>query len=324
MRIAGPTARPARPAGRALLPTLLIPALLVLAGLMLAGLMPAGAARAQSFPAFTGLVVDAADVIPADREAALKARLEAFQQKTGRQLVVATLADLQGYPLDDYGVRLGRAWGVGLKGADNGVLLLVAPREPKGQRGPRIEVGYGLEPVLTDALSSIIIRETMMPLLRKGGDVPGALEAGADAIIAQLSLPDDEAKAKQDAAIKAFDAENARRARSGDGFPVGLIFWVLVAGFVILAMRRGAGKGKRAGPWGASRRYRGKKGDDDWPIWLWVASEIAESAARSRGGSGGFGFGGGDSGGSDGSWLGGGFTGGGGGSFGGGGASGDW
>lgn len=278
-------------------------------------------ALAQTFPKFTGLVVDDANVIPPDREAALAQKLQDFQQRTGRQLVVATIADTQGYPLDDYGYRLGRAWGVGLKDVNNGVILFVAPNNPAGQRGPRIEVGYGLEPVLTDALASIIIRQKMMPRLRESGDVPGALEAGADAIIQQLSLPDEEAKAAQAKAIEEFDRTHKSEAReSGGGFPVGLIFWLIVAFIVFAAMRRG--RGGRRGPWGG-RRYRR---DSNWPVWLWVASEIAEHAARSGGRGSGWGGGswGGGSGGGGGGWLGGGFTGGGGGSFGGGGASGDW
>ena len=277
------------------------------------------AAQAQTFPKFTGLVVDDANVIPPDREAALAQKLQAFQQQTGRQLVVATIADTQGYPLEDYGYRLGRAWGVGLKDVNNGAILFIAPNNPAGQRGPRIEVGYGLEPVLTDALASVIIRQKMMPILRANGDVPAALEAGTDAIIQQLSLPDEEAKAAQAKAIQEFDRTHETRQRSsGGGLPLGLIFWIIVAAFVFLSMRRGR---RRKGPWG-SRRYRR---DGNWPIWLWVASEIAESAARGRGHGSGWGGGNwGSGGGGGGGWLGGGFTGGGGGSFGGGGASGDW
>ncbi len=278
----------------------------------------AGPAAAQTFPKFSGLVVDDANVIPPDREAALTRKLEAFQQATKRQLVVATIADMQGYPLEDYGYRLGRAWGVGLRDVNNGAILFIAPNNPAGQRGPRIEVGYGLEPVLTDALASVIVREKMMPVLRANGDVTGALEAGTDAVIQQLSLPDEEAKAAQAKAIEQFDRANKRpTGRSGGGFPIGIIFWVMVAGFVLLSMRRGRGaKGMVGG-----KRYK-RGGDSDWPVWLWVASEIASSAARSRGGGGGFFDGGGGGGG--GGWGGGGFTGGGGGGFGGGGASGDW
>lgn len=285
----------------------------------------AGPAFAQSFPTFSGLVVDDANVIPPDREAALNARLQAFQQQTGRQLVVATIADAQGYPIEDYGYRLGRAWGVGLKNANNGVLLLIFPNNPAGQRGPRIEVGYGLEPVLTDALSSIIVREQMMPRLRANNDVAGALEAGADAIIQQLSLPDEDAKQAQATAIAAYDREHRRTASSGGGgIPIGAIFWIIVVVFVLLSIGRGRSKRyqRTPGPWGGRRH----DGGSDWPIWIWAASEIANQASRGRGGSwgGGSGWGGGGGGGSSGGWLDGGFSGGGGGSFGGGGASGDW
>lgn len=276
----------------------------------------AAPAHAQTFPPFTGLVVDAANVVPDDREALLKAKLEAFQQRTGRQLVVTTIADMQGYPLDDYSNRLFRAWGIGLKGANTGVLLAIAPNEPAGQRGPRIEVGYGLEPVLTDALASVIINQQMMPVLRGSQDIPGALDAGADAIIAQLSLPDGEAAQAQTKAVAEYDRTHQQRRSNGSGLPIGIIFWLLVAGFILLSSRRG-----RAGPWG-SRRYRSR--DGNWPIWLWAASEIARGASRS--GGGGWGSGGGSSwgDGGGGGWGGGGFTGGGGGSSGGGGASGGW
>lgn len=280
-------------------------------------------ATSQTFPKFSALVVDDANVIPADREAALNAKLEAFQKQTQRQLVIATIGDAQGYPLADYGYRLGRAWGVGLSGADNGVILLIAPNSPNGQRGPRIEVGRRLEPVLTDAVSSIIIRTKMMPPLRESNDIPGALEAGADAIIQQLSMPDDQAKAEATKAAVAFDREH-KRSSSGGNVPFGLIFWGLVVLFVVLAMRRGRSGAK--GPWG-QQRYRSNDGNG-W-VWLWAAGEMLGHASRdhsssSGGGLWGGGSGGGWSGGSDGGWGGGGFTGGGGGDFGGGGASGDW
>lgn len=295
------------------------PALLALlvALCALVGMTPAAA---QTFPPLTGLVVDQANVLPAADRAALAAKLEALQKETGHQLVVATIASLEGYPIEDYGYRLGRAWGVGLKGADNGAILFVAPNEPAGRRGPRIEVGYGLEPVLTDAFSSVVINQAMMPRLRDG-DVPGAMQAGADALIAQLRLPDEQARARAAAAATEFDKTHARR---GNGAAVGggILIWLLIAGFIGLTFlrRRSAA---RAGPWSDQRAYRDRRGSS-WPIWLWAASEIARNAGHgSSGGSSGWG-GGGAGGGSDGSWMGGGFTGGGGGSFGGGGASGDW
>lgn len=275
---------------------------------MLLAALPPAAAAAPTFPPLTGLVVDAANVLTPEAKADLTTKLEALQRDTKRQLIVATIPDLQGYPIADYGYRLGRAWEVGLKGVNNGAILFIAPNEGTGQRGPRIEVGYGLEPVLTDALSSVIINTKMMPLLR-AGDVSGAMIAGTDSIIAQLRASPDEAKARTDAAIAEFDRTHRQaQSSSGGGFPLSLIFWFVILAFVVLPMLRGRGRG---------RAYRG--GGGNLPIVLW---SIANELGRGSGGGGGWGGGGGSSGG--GGWGGGGFTGGGGGSFGGGGASGDW
>jgi uncharacterized protein len=265
-------------------------------------------AFAQSFPQFTGLVTDAANVLPADRKAALEAKLEAFQKQSaalgqGRQLVVATVPSLGGDDIQDYGYKLGRAWGVGLKGANNGTILLVAPTERK----IGIETGQGVEGALTDAYSSVIINSKITPAF-KAGDMAGGIDAGAQAIIDQLSLPDDQAQAKEKAAIAAYDAQH-KRAQS-DGVPIALIFWVIVIGWVVvggLIRRRGHGTAY---------------GGSAWPIFLWGLGSGGWGGGGSSGGSG-FGGGGGDSGGGGG-WGGGGFTGGGGGSFGGGGASGGW
>jgi uncharacterized protein len=283
-------------------------------------LLIAAPAAAQTFPKFTGFVVDDAGVLSPAVEADLTAKLDALQRDTKRQLVVATIRDLQGYPLEDYGYKLGRAWGVGLREADNGVLLFIAPNNPAGQRGPRLEVGGGLEPILTDAFGSVMINREMMPRL-KAGNIDGAMTAGADAIVAQLRASPEEAKAKVDAAIAEFDRTHRTAARRGGegegGIPFSLIFWGIVFVFVILPMLRGGGRGRRY------RRGGGGLGN----ILLWtVANEIGRGSRRSGGwGGGGFGggsWGGGSSGG--GGWGGGGFSGGGGGSFGGGGASGSW
>jgi uncharacterized protein len=272
--------------------------------LILLCLLLAGPAHAQQFPKFTGLVVDDANVLSPATEAELTAKLEALQRDTNRQFVVATIADPQGYPLEDYGYRLGRAWGVGLKNANNGAVLFIAPNNPPGQRGPRLEVGYGLEPILTDAFSFLMIDRQMMPRL-KAGDIPGAMVAGTDAVVAQLRASPEEAQAKVDAAIAEFDRARARPASGGGGgFPVSFIFWLVVFFFVILPLLRGGRRGRR-------HRRRGS-----FPVILW---------GPGFGGGGGWGGGGGSwGGGGGGGWGGGGFTGGGGGSFGGGGASGSW
>lgn len=265
----------------------------------------AAGAQAQTFPKFTGFVVDAADVLPPDVERDLTTKLSAVQRDTKRQLVVATVPGLQGYDIRDYGYRLGREWGVGLRDVNNGAVLLVAPRE----RRVSIEVGYGLEPVITDALASTIIRDRITPRFR-AGDLPGGVTAGADALAAQLRAAPDEAKARTDAAAAAFD-RSRRRAPSGGGGFASLIIWGVILGAFIIPMLVG-GRRRRRG-----NRYRGR-GGGALPIVLWT---IANEVGRPRGG----GWGGGSSGGGGfGGWSGGGFGGGGGGSFGGGGASGGW
>ncbi len=266
-------------------------------------------ASAQTFPKFTGFVVDAANVLPDDQKAALTKRLGDLQKATGNQLIVATIPDLQGYPIEDYGYRLLRSWGTGLKDVNNGAIFIVAPNERK----VRIEVGYGLEPVLTDAFSSTVINQQILPRF-KAGDMPGGIVAGANAVADQLALPDAEARAKATAAAATYDKTHRTQNRSGGGgVPFGLIFWLIVLAVIVIPMI-----GRRAR--GGGQRYR-SGGGGNWPIVLW---SIANEIGRSGGGGGGWGGGGGGGSSSGGGWMGGGFTGGGGGSGGGGGASGSW
>ena len=274
-------------------------------------------AAAQSFPKFSGFVVDDANVLPLAVEAELTGKLSALQRDTKRQFVVATIANMQDYPLDEYGYRLARAWGVGLGDVDNGAILFVAPNSPQGQRGPRLEVGTGLEPILTDALASLVINREMMPRL-KGGDISGAMVAGTDAVITQLRASPEEAQARLDAAVAEFDRTHRQSAGQGGrpgGFPFSLIFWAFIFLFVILPMMRGGGRGRRY------RRTSGGMGPVS-SILLWeAANAVMRSGDRGSGGWGDGGFGGGGGGGG---WGGGGFSGGGGGGFSGGGASGSW
>jgi uncharacterized protein len=260
-------------------------------------------AAAQDFPKLTGRIVDGANLLSPADEAALTAKLEALETASSRQLVVATVPSLGGYEIEDYGYRLGRAWGIGQSEADNGTILLVAPNE----RRVRIEVGYGLEPILTDALSADIVQNTILPRFR-ANDYAGGITAGTDAIIQQLQAPPEEAERR---AIEAAAKERPRaRQNGGAGAIHGLLVMGLIFMFFILPLL--GRKRRRRSPWGG-RRY----GGSDWPIILWaVADEIGRSSRRGGGGFGGFGGGGG----------GGGFGGfsGGGGSFGGGGASGSW
>jgi uncharacterized protein len=247
-------------------------------------LFAVSAQAAPQFPRLTGRVVDAANILPPATEAALDARLAGLEQRDGTQLVVATVPSLQDYDIADYGYQLGRAWGIGQKGRNNGAILLVAPNERK----VRIEVGYGLEPVLTDAMTSVIIQQTILPRF-KAGDMPGGIEAGADAIIGQLGLTPAEAHA---AAQRAAEAQAARGRDNDEGVSIHAFVWLVIIGFWILsAIFRRRGRRYRSGIGGAL------------PMILWAASQ---------GGRGGGGWGGG-----------GGFSGGGG-SFGGGGSSGSW
>jgi len=140
--------------------------------------MPAG----YAFPALTGRVVDKADLLSPAQEAALSEQSAALDKATGHQFVIVTVPDLGGHPIEDYGVYLGRYWGIGRKGVNDGVLLLVAPAERK----VRIEVGYGLEKTLSDPRSAEIIAQDILPRF-KAGDMPGGIVAGAAAITRTLS-----------------------------------------------------------------------------------------------------------------------------------------
>src|SRR3954470_2190593 len=156
-------------------------------------LTPAWAA--PKFPALTGRVVDDAHILSSQTKADLNTKLAALEQKNSRQLVVVTLPSLQGYEISDYGYQLGRAWGIGQAKLNNGILFIVAPNEHK----TRIEVGYGLEPIITDAFSSVVIQSQVLPKFRSG-DFNGGGQAGVHALIEQLSLDTSEAEKRAAAA----------------------------------------------------------------------------------------------------------------------------
>ncbi len=244
-----------------------------------------------------GPVLDAAAIIPDDREAALKNKLAAYNKATGRALMVVTVPSLDGEDIRSYAVNLGHSWGVGGKDSDQGLILLIAPREHK----INIEVGYGLEEYMPDVLAGRIIREVIAPRF-KADDFPGGIEAGIDAITTQLNRDPADAKAVAEAA-KTAEANN-RAANQGNAGIGSVVFWLILIVFFISVFGR--------------RRRFGRRSGIDPGIVLWGISE----ALRHSGSSGGSGWSGGDSGGGGGGgsdW--GGF---GGGDFGGGGASGDW
>lgn len=135
---------------------------------------------APTFPELTGRVVDNAQMIdPAVRQQ-LAQQLQALEQARGDQIVVVTVPDLQGLPIEDFGYQLGRYWGIGQKGKDNGALLIVA----RDEKQIRIEVGYGLEGVLTDAQSWVIINQVIAPAFKAGNFSKGI----SDGVAAMLQV----------------------------------------------------------------------------------------------------------------------------------------
>jgi uncharacterized protein len=246
------------------------------------------ALAALDFPPLTGRVVDQAGVMTAQARSDTETKLKDLEDKSSIQLVVATVKSLQGSDVETYANQLFRFWKLGEAKNNNGVLLLVAPAEHK----VRIEVGYGLEGTLTDALSSVIIQSAILPRF-KAGDFSGGITRGVDGIISVLS--GDTADWQRKVNVR---ADNASAQNNTVFF---ILVWLLVI-FVIWYLVRHA----NGGPGGRMVRQGGRT----------VFIPYGGSTWGSGWGGGGGGF-------SDGGGFGGGFSGGGG-SSGGGGASGSW
>src|SRR5262245_8684528 len=252
--------------------------------LILLGLSLGFAAAAPQFPALSGRIVDEANLLSPEDRRALELELQGLEAKSSDQLVIFTTRSLQGYEIEDFGYQLGRAWQIGQKGQDNGVVRIVAPNERK----VRIEVGRGLEPQLTDVMSKLIIENAILPAFRRG-DFAAGIKAGVRDIRDVLLGDAEDVKAR------------ARAAAKRDGGPglspalIFLIFFILMALLIINVEAR-----QTAHP----SRVRGRNRRDAGPPIIIPGSWGGGSG--SWGGSGGGGFSGG------------------GGSFGGGGASGSW
>ena len=300
----------------------------LIAVLALIGLF-AGLAFAIDFPQLTGRVVDQANVIPEAVRAPLTEKLEQLEAKSGIQLVVATVNSLQGEEIEPYANALFRTWKLGEKQKNNGVLLLVAPKEHR----VRIEVGYGLEGTLTDALSKIIISNAMAPRF-KTGDYGGGIERGVDDVITVLTTDSAEWQKRPELRVDRQDTEADR-----------LGPWIAFAlfAFIIFMLLRSPQRDARqtrlsrwGGPqtgvvppgpsrwgrtqtdnWGDAPPQRGSSALSGFLSLLWNILSFLLGVLMSSGGRGG-GWGDGSGGSS-----GGGFSGGGG-SSGGGGASGSW
>lgn len=197
---------------------------------------------APTFPPLTGRVVDDAGILSAQAQDQLNALLAEEEKETGNQVVVATLKSLQGYTIEQYGYQLGRAWGIGQKGKNNGALLVIVPSE----HAVRIEVGYGLEGQLTDAQSKVIIDQFIRPAFRRG-DYDAGVIAGTQAILKVLGgvhLAPEQAPGADD-----------DRGNNASGIPwvfIVIIVWLVFGRFLwpLLFLGGGWGRGGLGGGFG--------------------------------------------------------------------------
>ena len=173
-------------------------------------------AFALNFPSLTGRVVDQANIIQVATRTAIEQKLADLEAKSGIQLVVATVTSLEGQEIEPYANQLFRNWKLGEKTKNNGVLVLVAPNE----RRVRIEVGYGLEGTLTDALSKVIIANAITPRF-KAGDFSGGIARGVDDIITVLTT--DASEWQQRPSLRLDSQQTADPAT-----------WLLIVGAIIL------------------------------------------------------------------------------------------
>ncbi len=147
-----------------------------------------------ALPALTGRVVDRAGILSPEEEASLTRKLESIENETSVQFVIATIPSLDGEPIEDFSIRLAEEWKIGQRGLDNGAIILVVPTE----RRIRIEVGYGLEPVIPDGLAGRIIRERITPAFQQESYYQGLLAAveGLE-LAARREYPDAPARAPE-------------------------------------------------------------------------------------------------------------------------------
>ncbi|WP_421190400.1 TPM domain-containing protein [Aeromonas enteropelogenes] len=223
---------------------------------------------APDFPPLSGRVVDEASLMSRKQAHQLTQQLAAFEKRSGVQLVVVSIDSLQGETIEEYGYQLGRHWGIGQKGKDNGVLLLIAQDERK----VRIEVGYGLEGALPDAIAANIIQTRILPAFKRGDMVAGIM-AGSQGIM--LALAGD------------YQPVETQQQDSGKG--PGLFILMVIAMIVIHNLRGGGGGG------GSGRRRRS----------AYLAGGLGAGSFGGRsGGGGGFSGGGGSfgGGGASGGW----------------------
>ncbi len=189
---------------------------------------------ALEIPKLDAHVLDRAEVLSAQSRTGLERTLSDYERETGHQVVVHTTPSLEGLEIEEYSIRIAEAWKVGQKGLDNGVILTVAPRE----RDVRIEVGYGLEGVMPDAIAFRIIRDHILPQFR-AGDFEAGILTGAGAIMKAAS-----------GEVLPVPEPSRRERRTGGGLPVWiwLIFFLFAfgsRGFFFLPFLAGSAFGSR-------------------------------------------------------------------------------
>ena len=234
------------------------------------------------------LVNDFTGMLKAEEVSMLEQKLVAFNDSTSTQIAIVIVPSLGGYDKADYAQRLGEKWGVGQKGRNNGVLILVKPRTADSRGEVQITIGYGVEGPITDITCGEIIDREILPAFRNG-DYYGGLNKATSTL---MSLASREFSAAE-------YGQNAKKS-TGKNIPFGLIIFIVF--IIILMISRGSG--------GSNNKHISTRG---LPFWMLLG--MMNSGRGSSGSWGGFSGGGGG---------GGGFGGFGGGSFGGGGAGGSW
>ncbi len=223
---------------------------------------------AVAFPKPTGFVNDFAGVIDAGTKAKLEALLASFERQSGAEVAVATLPSLEGLPIEEVAVDLFAEWGIGKQGKDDGVLFLVAPND----RQMRIEVGYGLEGAINDALAGRILDQAVVPRFRAGA-ISDGIAAGTLTIVATIAEKEGIAFDPQQAAKEVAPGllREPQEKKGGPLRTVGKVLLLIVLGYLFIRH-----------PW----------------LFLFVLAGMGGRGGGGRGFSGGFGgFGGGLSGG---------------------------
>jgi uncharacterized protein len=197
---------------------------------------PARATPAFEAPVLHGRVNDYAHLLPSGPAQQLEDRLAAFEAKTGHQFSLLTVPSLNGMPLEQYAIKVAEAWKLGSKKVDDGLIVVIAPNDRK----MRIEVGYGLEGVIPDAIAARVVREVMQPAFARG-DFAYGIEAAFDTLI-------------QAAGGDGQQLENRARpkaqAQARSGVPLALL--IPIALFILFSMFMGGGSSRRRrGFWGA-------------------------------------------------------------------------